>query len=131
VTPPCLGHQPTMLYLAGHGQTLDQSGRCTPESWWLCYQGVHYQIITSKHVYLHILSLSYVFKIKWFEMRAPNRSAMNLLFYQYGGLCTGLRLILQNILVFLFWAGSLWTTWSKAGQKVLKRGTEGSLCEKQ
>jgi len=64
-----------------------------------CYQGVHYQIITGKHVYLRLFSLL-CFKIKWFEMRAPNQIFSRVIFL-YRGKHTGLRHFLKCFM-FLF-----------------------------
>ena len=63
--------------------------------------GLHFQIITGKHVYLHLLSLSSVFKIKGFEMLPPNQIFSNVIL-KYRGKRAGLLLTLQNVFIFLF-----------------------------
>ena len=89
---------------AGHGQASARSDGCTPIQrsylWYtLSHLGFHCQIKIGKHFY-SIFSLS-VFKIKWIEMRAPNRFRHKFIL-QCRNLRTELRLTVQNVLGFSF-----------------------------
>jgi len=98
VSPPCLGRQPPMLYPRAKARLS------------IGLVGVHLKLIAmlsrdlisdnNRQACLPTSSLSYVFKIKWFKVRAPNHIFPSVIL-QYRGKRTEFRLTFQNVFMFL------------------------------